>query len=704
MKPLFYTKTLIALAAAVAAATANISRAQENPIPPPTANLSAAPALPPGIEAGTPLAQILKLVQAGTDISVINNYITNVSTPFGLDADKIIALTDAGVPAEVLNTILAREKILFAANTAPTTPPAPTAAPVTIVSRPAEPAPGVAPPPAPAPPTTQVTINYFQETLSPYGSWVDVDGYGRCWRPTVVRYDSGWRPYCDRGRWVYTDCGWYWDSDYAWGVTFQYGRWFRHDRFGWCWYPDTVWAPSWVSWRQCDDYYGWAPLPPLAVYRPGVGFFYRGTSVSWGFDFGLSMNCFTFVTRRDFNMHNPRRHCVEPSRVTQIFNQTTVINNYNVNQNTVVNNGIAINQINRDRTPDRVIQPVPVSSLPNSPRHNWNSRKDRNDRNGPGRNDRTRSDDGTARLTPGGTDTASAVNGTPVAANSNTSRNVRQNEDDQTRHNTPRQNSTRSGWNRDREPNQVAPIVRSTPALPPATSAAPVVASPTPNVGNVNPRFTRTGEDDRTRDQSPRRNWNSQRTDNNATPIVRSTPATPPNTPTVSPVVRTPQFNSPGNPRNSRSMEDDQIRNNSQRNNWNDQRRDNPVFQPAQPAAPAQNFAGNSQPRNNWRTEPRNETRDSFAANNPAPSIRSSAPSAPPQNFNAPSAPRSDWRSERRVETPAVSSAPAIRAPAPVETRQFSAPSAPSIPDRNSGGSDKKPGREDRNSRDGWSR
>ena len=74
--------------------------------------------------------------------------------------------------------------------------------------------------------------------------------------------------------------------------------------------PDTVWGPSWVTWRYSNDYCGWAPLPPFAVYRAGVGFFYQGSGVSIGFDFGLGVNCFTFVPTRNFCDPHPRRYRV----------------------------------------------------------------------------------------------------------------------------------------------------------------------------------------------------------------------------------------------------------------------------------------------------------------------------------------------------------------------------------------------------------
>src|SRR5207302_3435873 len=106
-------------------------------------------------------------------------------------------------------------------------------------------------PPGPA----EADYSDFSDALAPYGNWVDVAGYGRCWQPAVGAVNPGWRPYCDRGHWAYTDSGWYWMSDYSWGwAPFHYGRWFQHERLGWCWTPDNVWGPAWVSWRYSNNY------------------------------------------------------------------------------------------------------------------------------------------------------------------------------------------------------------------------------------------------------------------------------------------------------------------------------------------------------------------------------------------------------------------------------------------------------------------
>jgi hypothetical protein len=356
MKHLFSTKILIAMAVAIAAAASVVVMAQDQPMPPPAAP---ADALPPDIQPGTPLADVVKLLQDGVDVSTIKNFIANTTGTFNLDADKIIYLKDEGLPSDVVNSMMDHDKSIYAATQTP-----PPAAPVVTAT---------ADTTDTAPPAAPVTVNYFTDTLSPYGSWVDVEGYGRCWRPTAVIYDSGWRPYCDRGHWVYTDSGWYWDSDYSWGITFHYGRWFRHDRFGWCWMPDTTWAPSWVAWRSADDYCGWAPLPPFAVFTPGVGFFYRGRACSADFDFGLGADFFVFVAPEHFCDRRPRQYCAPPERVREVFHRTTIVNNWDSHDHgrdhVIVNGGIDVNRL--AAASHHPIEPVHVGELPNAGRQGW---------------------------------------------------------------------------------------------------------------------------------------------------------------------------------------------------------------------------------------------------------------------------------------------------------------------------------------------
>jgi hypothetical protein len=343
MKTEFFQRSVLGMAIAVLCSMGILSPinspAQTPPDAPPP-DSSAAPAeLPSYIFPTSPLAQVIRLTQAGVDQSIILTFVANSSSTFNLDSDKIIFLKDIGLPNEVVTAMMQRDQVLQQQMAAAAPPPVPPA-PETASNPETEPAPPAADQPEPAP--TEVTVNYFYDTLTPYGGWVNVDGYGRCWRPSVCVYNPGWQPYCDHGHWVYTDCGWYWSSDYSWGwAPFHYGRWFQHPHMGWCWTPDTVWGPSWVTWRYSNSYCGWAPLPPYATYRAGIGFFYRGSAVSFGFNWGLNENCFTFVPTQFFCDPHPRRHCVAPAQVTQVFNQTTVINNFNVHDHNLVNGGIA---------------------------------------------------------------------------------------------------------------------------------------------------------------------------------------------------------------------------------------------------------------------------------------------------------------------------------------------------------------------------
>jgi len=346
------------------------SNAQAQPAPPAStadADVSAVPPAsvtpPPNILPNSPLAQVIRLVQANLDESVILSYVTNSTSTFNLDSDKIIYLNNLGVPNEIVAALMQRDLVLqqqMAASTPPSAPPPPETPP-TEPTEPPPAGPTELPPPPPEP--TPVTVNYFYSSLAPYGTWVQVPNYGRCWRPTVVVYNSGWQPYCDHGHWVYSDCGWYWASDYSWGVAFHYGRWFHDAHWGWCWWPDTVWAPSWVTWRYSNAYCGWAPLPPFAVYHPGAGFYYHGVGVTVGFDFGLAVSCFTFVPTGHFCDPHPSHYRIGAQDQTRIYHQTTVINNFNFDSHnrTMVNHGIAVQHITDvTRTP---IHPVPVREL-----------------------------------------------------------------------------------------------------------------------------------------------------------------------------------------------------------------------------------------------------------------------------------------------------------------------------------------------------
>ncbi len=209
-------------------------------------------------------------------------------------------------------------------------------------------------------------VSYFYNDLSPYGSWVQLEGVGWCWQPRAVVINRGWSPYCDSGHWVYSDCGWYWASDYSWGwAPFHYGRWHLHDRCGWVWLPDRVWGPAWVTWRFAGDRCGWAPLPPLARFDIHSGLRFNGVSVGVNFDFGLRPNHFTFVSMHDFADRDLGHHRLAQSEVRTVFKQTTIVNNLTVVNNTVVNHGIPVDRV--ASATHREFHPAAVRDFPAQP-------------------------------------------------------------------------------------------------------------------------------------------------------------------------------------------------------------------------------------------------------------------------------------------------------------------------------------------------
>jgi hypothetical protein len=320
--------------------------------------VSPATASPQNVTITQPAAEIVKLARAGMDEGVMLAFVTNSTSTFNLNSDAVIYLNDVGVSDAVVLAMIQHDQMLRdralsadqalappaynnpmqAPDTDPETLSETTEAPETPTDLPNE---------TPAAEPVNVSYNYFYNSLAPYGSWINIGGYGLCWQPTVCVANSGWRPYCDRGRWVYTDCGWYWRSYYTWGwAPFHYGRWFRHERWGWCWMPGTVWGPSWVNWRYTSGYCGWAPLPPAACYQSGGGFTYHGRQVGFGFGFGLSSSCYSFVPANRFCDPEPRRHCVPPHHVGQFYHHTVPVNRFAEGENhRVMNKGIPVKKI-----------------------------------------------------------------------------------------------------------------------------------------------------------------------------------------------------------------------------------------------------------------------------------------------------------------------------------------------------------------------
>ena len=205
------------------------------------------------------------------------------------------------------------------------------------------------------PPAQEVNFDYFHDQLAPFGTWVQIAGYGWSWRPdAAINANPGWRPYYDMGQWVYTENGWFWQSDYTWGdIPFHYGNWILDPTYGWLWVPGYTWGPAWVFWRQAeaDGCIGWAPLPPGAVFVNG-GWLFHGVHYGVDFDFGLGEGYFAFIgydhfhddffrmRGREYAFHVPRE------RIHEFYGRSVLRNDFRRDEHgRLINDGIGRDRI-----------------------------------------------------------------------------------------------------------------------------------------------------------------------------------------------------------------------------------------------------------------------------------------------------------------------------------------------------------------------
>ena len=295
--------------------------------------------LPPAVQ------EVLKLTQAQMGDEIILAYFKKSGAVVSLSADDVVFLKGKGVSEPVIAALLESRP--------PETMPAPV---------PAEPGPtaaladaGTNSVPTPAGlPAAEVNFNYFRDQLAPFGSWVEVGGV-MYWRPdAAIRVNPDFRPYYDMGRWVQTENGLFWQSDYVWGdIPFHYGRWVRDPALGWLWLPEYEWAPAWVFWRhaEVDLAVGWAPLPVGAVVVEG-GYLWHGARVGLGFDFGLGEGMFVFVGfnhfQEDFFRMRGREWAwhMHGERLHDVYRRSVVRNEFHRDAGgRLINNGIGRERI-----------------------------------------------------------------------------------------------------------------------------------------------------------------------------------------------------------------------------------------------------------------------------------------------------------------------------------------------------------------------
>ena len=199
----------------------------------------------------------------------------------------------------------------------------------------------------PAEARTDVSIDFFYDSLGSGGSWVEVGDYGYCWQPSVA-VSATWRPYSD-GYWAYTDVGWTWVSyeDFGW-ATYHYGRWVRLRDRGWFWVPGREWGPAWVSWRTGGDYVGWAPLPP----RGGGELVYESGPISArvDIDFDIGPSYYNFVDVRYIGEPLLRERIYASEQNVTYITRTVNVTNITYSNSTYSNYGPDYNTLNRYST------------------------------------------------------------------------------------------------------------------------------------------------------------------------------------------------------------------------------------------------------------------------------------------------------------------------------------------------------------------
>lgn len=176
----------------------------------------------------------------------------------------------------------------------------------------------------------------FYSHLAPHGVWMQFDDGLVVWRPTIMR--RGWAPY-SVGRWIWTEYGWYWDSYESFGyITYHYGRWFYDDYYGWIWIPDYDWAPSWVEWRYDNDYIGWAPLPPYAVFSMNIG-------IHFTINYVTPYNHWHFVKYNYVCDPYVYNHYVGSKYKYRIYSNTKYRNDYHYSDGRIINRGVDVNEV-----------------------------------------------------------------------------------------------------------------------------------------------------------------------------------------------------------------------------------------------------------------------------------------------------------------------------------------------------------------------
>jgi hypothetical protein len=193
-----------------------------------------------------------------------------------------------------------------------------------------------------------IGFQVFYDQLSPYGAWVYDNDYGYVWMPDE---SAGFIPYGTSGHWVLTFFGWTWVSDYPWGwAPFHYGRWNYDPYYGWFWVPGNEWGPAWVTWRSCNDFYGWAPLGPGMTIQ-----------MSFNINFIMPDDRWIFVRGHDFDRDDLDRYYIGRRENSVLMRRSKPIENTRVDNSSKVTYVTGPDAREVRKITGRNIKPLPVS-------------------------------------------------------------------------------------------------------------------------------------------------------------------------------------------------------------------------------------------------------------------------------------------------------------------------------------------------------
>jgi uncharacterized protein DUF6600 len=188
--------------------------------------------------------------------------------------------------------------------------------------------------------TQGASYDVFYDRLQSDGQWSNDETYGYVWQPNTASTDQNWRPYTD-GRWVYTDRGWTWISNEKFGwATYHYGRWARLSDRGWVWIPGDQWAPAWVSWRESDDYVGWAPLPPEAESEQDIKI--QGWADNY---YDIGPTAYVFLRTTDLGNQNYRDFIASPRDNVDFISRTKNVTNIYDGRDGIIDGGPNYDQL-----------------------------------------------------------------------------------------------------------------------------------------------------------------------------------------------------------------------------------------------------------------------------------------------------------------------------------------------------------------------